>query len=246
MAVIPIFPAENEQELSFLQALFEASMTHFQSRSQLGFAGVIAASSMVLFQAACSKSGSGDAAATQSPADAAAQAAVMQHGLDLVYKTNDPIDAIDTFRVVLKMNPTHYGAQFQLAKALDLSGRPTEARPVWNQVLTAAEAINDTATIATAKARLAQPDTVSQAGMMTIGLNLLYVKGNPAGAADEFKQVLAKNPNHYGAHFQIAKALDQAGKPDEAKPYWQQMLTMAQSIKDQPTIDAAKTRLQQK
>jgi Tfp pilus assembly protein PilF len=220
-------------------------MTSFQSRSQLGFAGVLAMSSMLLFQAACSKGASSDAA-TQSSADAAAQAAVMQHGLDLVYKTNDPIDAVDTFRVVLKMNPTHYGARFQLAKALDLSGKPTEARPVWNEVLTAAEAINDTATLAAAKARLAQPDTVSQAGMMAVGLNLLYVKGNAAAAADEFKQVLAKNPTHYGANFQLAKALDQAGKPDEARPYWKKMLTMAQAIKDQPTIDAATTRLQGK
>lgn len=221
-------------------------MTRFQTRSLIGSAGFIAASSMLLFQAACSKSGSSDAVPNTSTADAAAQAAVMQHGLDLMYKTNDPIDAVDTFRVVLKMNPTHYGARFQLAKSLDLSGRPTEAHPVWSEVLTAAEAINDTATIATAKARLAQPDTVSQAGMMAIGLNLLYVKGNPTAAADEFKQMLAKNPTHYGATFQLAKALDQAGKPAEAKPYWQKMLTMAESIKDQPTIDAAKTRLQQK
>ena len=221
-------------------------MTRSQSHSRLSFAGLLfAAPAIILWETACNKSGSSDAT-TQSPADAAAQAAVMQHGLDLVYKTNDPIDAVDTFRVVLKMNPTHYGARFQLAKALDLSGKPTEARPVWNEVLTAAEAINDTATLATAKARLAQPDTVSQAGMMAAGLNLLYVKGQPAAAADEFKKVLAKNPNHYGAHFQLARALDQAGKPDEARPYWLKMLTMARSIKDQQTIDAATARLQGK
>jgi Tfp pilus assembly protein PilF len=217
-------------------------MTRFQIHSRLSIARVVfAAATVALLQAGCSRGS--ESPANQSPADVAAQAAVMQRGLDLLYKTNDPVSAADTFRAVLKMNPTHYGARFQLAKALDLSGRPTEARPLWEEILTAAESINDTASAATARARLAQPDTVSQAAMMTLGLNLLYNKGDPAGAAEQFKKVLAKNPNHYGGNFQLAKALDQAGKPDEARRYWQKSLTMAESIKDQPTIDAVKARL---
>ncbi|HEY8165158.1 MAG TPA: hypothetical protein VIF83_06345, partial [Gemmatimonadaceae bacterium] len=68
---------------------------------------VFGAAAIALLQAACNKdSGS---PANQSPADIAAQAAVMQRGLDLLYKTNDPVSAADTFRAVLKMNPTHYG-----------------------------------------------------------------------------------------------------------------------------------------
>jgi Tfp pilus assembly protein PilF len=221
-------------------------MTTFQVHSRLSVTrAFLAATAVVLLQAGCNR-GSDSAASNQSPADIAAQAAVMQRGLDLLYKTNDPVSAADTFRAVLKLNPTHYGARFQLAKALDLSGKPAEARPLWSEILEAAEGINDTSTAATAKARLAQPDTVSQAAMMSIGLNLLYNKNDPAGAAEQFKKVLAKSPNHYGGNFQLAKALDQAGKPDEARRYWQKSLAMAESIKDQPTIDVVKARLEEK
>lgn len=219
-------------------------MTRVTFPSLLSFA-TAATAAIVVLQAGCGKSDAPDSAALPSP-EAVSQAATMQRGLDLLYRTGDPVAAADSFRKVLNTNSTHYGARFQLAKSLDLSGKPEEARPLWTQVLGAAEAIKDTATESAARARLAQPDTVSQAGMMAQGLNLLYTKGDPAGAADQFRKVLAKNPTHYGAHFQIAKALDLAGKPNEAKPYWEKILTMAEGIKDQPTIDAARARLQQK
>lgn len=74
-----------------------------------------------------------------------------------------------------------------------------------------AESIKDMSTAGTARARLAQPDTLSQAAMMNQGLDLLYRKGDPAGAGDKFRQVLQRNPRHYGATFQLAKAPDQAG-----------------------------------
>jgi tetratricopeptide (TPR) repeat protein len=170
----------------------------------------------------------------------------MQKGVDLLYRSNNPFAAADTFRAVLAANPQHYGARFQLAKALDFSGRPEEARPIWVEVLSAAEAAKDTVSAHTARVRLASPDTVSQLGMMNIGLDQMYVKKNPAAAVEQFRKVLARNPTHYGAHFQLAKALDAAGKPAEALPYWQKILTMAQNIKDQPTIDAANARLQKK
>jgi len=219
-------------------------MTRVTFPSRLSFA-TAAAAAIVVLQAACGKSDGSDSAALPS-ADAVSQAATMQRGLDLLYRTGDPVAAADSFRAVLKANSTHYGARFQLAKALDLSGRPVEARQLWTQVLEAAESINDTATSGTARARLAQPDTVSQAGMVAQGLHLFYTKGDAAGAAEQFRKVLARNPTHYGATFQIAKALDLAGKPDEARTYWQKILEMALPIKDQPTIDVASARLQRK
>ena len=39
-----------------------------------------------------------------------------------------------------------------------------------------------------------------------------------SGAAALFRQVLALNPDHSGATLQLAKALDQGGKPEEALP----------------------------
>lgn len=196
---------------------------------------------VVLLAAACDRpNGSNDA--TPKAASATTAEGRMSEGLELLNR--DPSAAADTFREVLKTNPTHYGARFQLAKALDLAGRPAEARPIWVEVLGAAESIKDTSTAGTARARLAQPDTLSQAAMMNQGLDLLYRKGDPAEAGDKFRQVLQRNPTHYGATFQLAKALDQAGKSNEARPYWQKMVTMAYGIKDKSTADTARARLE--
>jgi Tfp pilus assembly protein PilF len=219
-------------------------MTRFRSTSRLSFVRfAVVVSVVTLAQAGCDRpASSGNAAGASS----ATEASLVQKGLDLLYKTGDALAAVDTFRAVLKANPTHYGARFQLAKALDLSGKPAEARPIWEQVLGAAEAVKDTVTSSTARMRLAQPDTASQVGMMNQGLNLLYAQFNPSAAAEQFRKVLERNPTHYGATFQLAKALDQAGKPDEARPYWEKSLTMAEGINDRTTADAARARLQQK
>ena len=55
---------------------------------------------------------------------------------------------------MLGQNPTHYGATFQLASALDAAGKRRQARPVWEKVLAMAEGYHDAATAATARARL--------------------------------------------------------------------------------------------
>ena len=61
------------------------------------------------------------------------------------------------FRKVLELNPNHYGANFQLAKALDAAGGTDDARAQWAKVLQMAEASNDTPTVETARVRLAAP-----------------------------------------------------------------------------------------
>jgi tetratricopeptide (TPR) repeat protein len=80
---------------------------------------------------------------------------LMQEGLDALYKQADPTVAAARFREVLARNPDHYGATLQLAKALDRSGKPEEALPVWNRMLGMAEAAGDTETIQTVRTRLA-------------------------------------------------------------------------------------------
>ena len=151
--------------------------------------------------------------------------------------------AVSTFHEVLGRNPTHYGAHFQLAKAYDKAGMPDSARVFWTKVSAMAEAIKDTQSVKAAKARLAQPDTLSQEAMMAVGMNLMTTQNNAAGAVDEFKKILKRNPTHYGATFQLAKALDKAGKPAEAHEVWVKVLGMATAIKDQPSIDVARARL---
>jgi hypothetical protein len=50
--------------------------------------------------------------------------AAMKAGLDAMYTRQDAEAAVRHFRRVLELNPAHYGATFQLAKALDAAGRP--------------------------------------------------------------------------------------------------------------------------
>jgi len=80
---------------------------------------------------------------------------LMGRGLDALYKKNDPRAAVAYFKSVLAAMPTHYGAGYQLAVALDRSGQPDEARSQWTKVLASSTAIHDEPTMRTATARLA-------------------------------------------------------------------------------------------
>src|SRR4051794_29776876 len=78
--------------------------------------------------------------ATQSPGAAKeSEADLMQRGMQQMYQSQDAAAAEATFRAVLALNPTHYGAHYQLAVALDRSGKPADARPEWNEVLRQAQ-----------------------------------------------------------------------------------------------------------
>ena len=209
---------------------------------------LLATSGLLALLAACNK---GDANAADSSATAAANAAnapvtdesLMTRGLDEMNRQGNGAAAVATFREVLSRTPTHYGAHYQLAKAFDVAGQPDSARVWWTKVVSMAEAISDTASVAAARVRLAQPDTVSQAAMMSQGLNLMNAQNQPDSAAAVFRAVLKRNPTHYGATYQLAQALDKAGKRADAHEVWIKVLGMAEAIKDQPSIDAARTRL---
>jgi Tetratricopeptide repeat len=79
----------------------------------------------------------------------------MEAGVSALYQKNDPEEAVTRFRTVLARNPQHFGATLQLAKALNRAGRPGEAVVVWKKMLEMAEAVNNTETAATVRARLA-------------------------------------------------------------------------------------------
>src|SRR4051812_133139 len=194
--------------------------------------------SLLVF-AACSQK-----EAAQSPGAAKeSEADLMQRGMQQMYQTQDAAAAEATFRAVLALNPTHYGAHYQLAVALDRGGKPADARPEWNEVLRQAQTFKDSTVIKTAKARLAAPDTVGEAGLMARGLDLMYARNDLVGAIEKFQSVLARNKTHYGATYQLAVALDRAGRRDEAKAVWQRVLPMAIQFKDQRTADTARARL---
>lgn len=172
-----------------------------------------------------------------------AETQLMDQGVSQLYKASNPVAAEATFRDVLNRNPTHYGARYQLAVALDRGGRPIEARPEWGEVLRQAESYNDTLTMRVARERIARPDTASQDAMMVLGLDLLYRQNNPAAAAEQFRKLIAKNPTHYGATYQLATALDKSGQTAQARPLWQKVLGMATGYRDSATAKTARERL---
>lgn len=176
----------------------------------------------------------------------------MVEGLEALYAQKDPAKAVTRFREVLATDPTHYGATYQLATALEQAGDKPAARAIWTKMATMAEAGRDETTLAHARTRLAAlteappPPVVPEdplAEPMRLGLAALYEKKDPATAAKHFREVLAKNPTHYGATFQLATALEQAGKHDDAKPYWSKTLEMAEAIKDTQTAAIARKYL---
>ncbi len=176
--------------------------------------------------------GGSDSAAASSSATAADPAAdEVTAGLH----APDPGLAVAHFQRALAISPNHYGATFQLARALDRAGRKDEAQPIWERVLQMAEKYDDRSVIDAARARLADP--------MALGLDALYAKHDPVTAAARFREVLARNPQHYGATFQLATALDQANKPVEARPYWTKILKMAEAVNDTTLASTAHARL---
>ena len=171
---------------------------------------------------------------------------LMSAGVDALYAKNDAKTAIEKFHKVLDQNPVHYGATYQLATALDRAGKRDEARPYWEKMLTLAEASRDDKTIAIARARLGRPLLKPEETGMKAGLDALYGQKDPVAAAVEFRRVLAANPDHYGATYQLATALDRSGKPAEARPLWEKVLAMAEGYKDAQTVATARARLAQK
>lgn len=169
--------------------------------------------------------------------------ALMNAGLEALHTRHDPETAIADFRKVLEHTPDHYGATFQLAAALEAAGRRGEARPLWEKMVAMAESHQDTETAASARAHLAGDSGASEAVTMQAGLDALYKRHDPAEAITQFRKVLEHNPTHYGATFQLATALDAAGKRAEARPLWETMLQMAEASKDMETADKARARL---
>jgi tetratricopeptide (TPR) repeat protein len=193
--------------------------------------------------------------------NASAQEAAMQAGLDALYTQNDPAGAVRHFRRALELNPGHYGAHFQLAKALDAAGRPAEARPLWETMQPMAEQAHDEEALTVVRARLAKPDSTPaaraevapsvmteeqiQGALMAAGLDDLCQKNDPVSAAAAFRKVLERNASHYGATYQLATALDRANRRAEARPVWEKVAEMAGRYKDQKTLDTARARLAQ-
>jgi Tfp pilus assembly protein PilF len=93
------------------------------------------------------------------------------------------------------------------------------------------------------KARPAESHPLDENGQMQAGLEALYTRHDPQAAATAFRKVLEQNPTHYGATYQLAAALDAAGKPEEARPLWEHMPQMAEGYNDKETTETARARI---
>ena len=88
-----------------------------------------------------------------------------------------------------------------------------------------------------------QPAVETEAQLMEKGTQQLYQSNDPVTAEATFRSVLAKNPAHYGAHYQVAVALDRGGRPAEARAEWTEVLRLAESFRDTTVIQTAQARL---
>jgi cytochrome c-type biogenesis protein CcmH/NrfG len=89
--------------------------------------------------------------------------------------------------------------------------------------------------------RIENPDP--NAVDMNAGVQAMRIEKDPERAAQLFRQVLARSPNHFGAHLQLAKALDLLGQTDAALALWEKVLTMAESYGDEERASVARARL---
>ena len=78
---------------------------------------------------------------------------------------------------------------------------------------------------------------------MKAGLAAMYERRNPRAAATLFREVLANRADHYGAHFQLAKALDQSGDSTSALMVWKKVLDLARAWGDSSTTAIARSRI---
>jgi len=209
----------------------------------IGIAAACVVAALLIGRSCGSRGAQSPAAATSAGLAADPAAEAVNAGL----QATDADAAVAHFRKALEVNPTHYGATFQLARALDRAGRRDEAKQQWQRVLQLAEPISDQPIIDEARARLGggrAPAAAPAAGdAMAAGLDALYTRRDPATAATRFREVLAQNPEHYGATFQLATALDMVGDTGGSRPLWERMLKMAEALDDAKTVETARARL---
>ncbi|HJZ61790.1 MAG TPA: tetratricopeptide repeat protein, partial [Miltoncostaeaceae bacterium] len=132
-------------------------------------------------------------------------------------------EALAEYREATRLDAVHAGAWLG-------QGRLLEQRGEW-------------ATAAAAYDAAASADSTSTEARMRAGLLYAYRLGDSATAIERYRAVLALDPAHYGAHYQIAVALLAAGRRDEAIAAWSRFTPLAAAIGDQASIDGAPAEL---
>jgi protein O-mannosyl-transferase len=151
--------------------------------------------------------------------------------------------ALAAAQKAVELRPNLARAHYYQGRVLEQAGRTADAAVAYQRALTIdprdAEASG-------ALTRLRRDGAATAAAVMQAGIDALYTRHDPTAAAEQFRKVLAQNPTHYGATYQLAAALDAAGKRDEARPLWTKVLEMAEGYHDAETANTARNRLAQK
>jgi Flp pilus assembly protein TadD len=90
-----------------------------------------------------------------------------------------------------------------------------------------------------------QKDGGDEATMMAVALEQLDGKHDANAAIAQLRALLARNPGHYGANWQLARALDAAGRRDEAREAWMKMLELTEAAGDKANEKLVRDRLAQ-
>lgn len=132
-------------------------------------------------------------------------------------------DALAAYQRVTAIDTQHTDAWLA-------QGRLLERVPRWAEAAAAYE-----------HARTTDP-TRAEAAMLA-GLVYHHQLGEPARAVEHYRTVLTLDPNHYGAHYQVAMALLASGRMDDARAAWRAFVPLAERIGDRASLARAPAEL---
>jgi predicted Zn-dependent protease len=128
-------------------------------------------------------------------------------------------EALAEYRAVTAIDAQHTNAWFAQAKILERDGKWQEAADAYDRAVLANPLYTDAAMLA--------------------ALLYHYQLGKPDIAVERYRSVMKVAPKHYGAHYQLAKALLASGHQDEARQAWKAFVPLAVEIGDQATLASA-------
>lgn len=176
------------------------------------------------------------------PAPTAGYEALLAAG-NAAWAAHDANRAVTLFQRALDRPGDRRAVLRVLGDALDYANRPDEARHVWSELLVVAVQSDDLERAALATLRLDVPARSEDRAAMKRGLDALSARNDLDAAIAAFREILSRSPTHLGASYQLAAALDRAGRRDAADAVWSRTATLAKVYGDDKSARAARARL---
>jgi tetratricopeptide (TPR) repeat protein len=170
---------------------------------------------------------------------------LMHDGVETLYVRKDPVVAEHYFAMILARNAAHYGANFQLARALDAQERGAEAVPQWNRVLLLSKMNKDPKTAAIAEERLAREPHLDDQTLMSLAIHVRYDVPDPKRSVAMFRELVRRNPDNADMTYELASALDASGDRVQARSIWEREMLLASAARDEAMVTLVRKRLEQ-